>query len=81
MLGHQRTIWPWPRPSVAYAPLASRITETWLSGPGYYHKNATMWGQLCDPVPRSPVGTFLGLPEGRIPMAPEFMAMFILSQT
>lgn len=43
--------------------------------------------QLCDPATSpTPRGRELsqlppGLPEGRIPVAPEFMAMFILSRT
>lgn len=90
LLGCQRSIWLWPRPSVAGSAPTSDAPETWPSrGPAKPVRmhNVVHSRQLRDPAisphPRSWECSQLpqGLPEGRIPVAPEFMAIFILSKT
>lgn len=61
--------WSWPRPSGADSAPTSDTSKTWTS------KGPAM------PVTQPPALTPGGLPEGRIPVAPKFTAMFIWSKT
>lgn len=80
LLGCQRTIWPWSSPSVAHSTQASDATGPRTSpGPGHACR-CHMWGLPAAPRAGNSPSCHLGPPEGRIPMAPEFMAVFILSK-